>query len=87
MRSPRRDTRSRVRSLFFAPFSRTQIALASHRSLTGTIVGGCIGHSLCTGLAVLGGRMLATKISEKNTTIGGGVTFLVFGIHALFFEA
>jgi putative Ca2+/H+ antiporter (TMEM165/GDT1 family) len=62
------------------------IALASHKSLLGTILGGCIGHSLCTGLACVGGKALSTKISEKTATIGGGVTFLLFGLHALLFE-
>ena len=63
------------------------IALASHKNLLGTILGGCIGHSLCTGLACVGGKLLSTQISEKTTTIGGGVTFLLFGLHALFIEA
>ena len=30
------------------------------------ILGAVIGHSLCTGLAVLGGRMIAQKISVKT---------------------
>ena len=30
--------------------------------------------------------MLASKISEKTATIGGGIVFLGFGVHALFFE-
>jgi len=68
---------------------RSQIAtvtLAASKDALGVTLGGIIGHGMCTGLAVVGGRMLAGKISEKNATVGGGVTFLVFGIHALFFE-
>lgn len=42
-----------------------------------------MGHSLCTGVAVIGGRLLASKISEKAVALGGGVLFLLFGIHAL----
>ena len=30
------------------------------------MLGGVLGHSLCTGLAVLGGRMIAQKISVKT---------------------
>ena len=30
------------------------------------IVGGLLGHFLCTGLGVLGGRMIATKISVRT---------------------
>jgi putative Ca2+/H+ antiporter (TMEM165/GDT1 family) len=45
-----------------------------------------MGHSVCTGMAVLGGRMLASRISEKSVAFYGGLTFLVFGIHSVFFE-
>ena len=30
------------------------------------MLGGVLGHGLCTGLAVLGGRMIAQKISVKT---------------------
>ena len=30
------------------------------------ILGGCIGHALCTGLAVLAGRVVAAKISART---------------------
>jgi len=62
------------------------VALASHKEFFGVILGGCIGHAMCTGLACVGGKMLATKISEKSATIFGGSIFLVFGVHSLFFE-
>jgi len=62
------------------------IALAGARDPIGVTVGGCLGHGLCTGLAVVGGRILATSISEKTATIGGGIVFLLFGVHSLFFE-
>lgn len=29
-------------------------------------VGGTVGHCLCTGLAVIGGRMIAQKISVRT---------------------
>jgi putative Ca2+/H+ antiporter (TMEM165/GDT1 family) len=63
------------------------IALAAAKNPYGVTLGGCIGHTLCTGLAVLGGRMLAARISEKTTSLGGGFIFLVFGIHSVFFES
>jgi len=62
------------------------IALAAAKDPFGVTVGGVIGHALCTGLAVLGGRMLAAKISEKTVHLVGGALFLVFAIHSLFFE-
>lgn len=62
------------------------IALSAAKNPFGVTLGGCIGHTLCTGLAVLGGRMLAARISEKTVAIGGGFIFLGFGIHSVFFE-
>lgn len=62
------------------------IALAAAKDPVGVTIGGCLGHSICTGMAILGGRMLASRISEKSVAFYGGLTFLVFGIHSLFFE-
>ena len=39
-----------------------------------------LGHSLCTAMAVIGGRMLATKISERTMLLLGGALFLVFAV-------
>jgi len=62
------------------------IALAAHKEPYGVTVGGCIGHTICTGVAVIGGRMLASKISEKTVALFGGMIFFIFGIHSLFFD-
>jgi len=62
------------------------IALAAAKNPIGVTVGGCLGHALCTGLAVMGGRMLAARISEKTVSFWGGCIFLVFGFHSIFFE-
>ena len=61
------------------------ISLAASKDPLGVTLGGVLGHAMCTGLAVVGGKMLATKISAKNAAIGGGAIFLLFGIHALLF--
>lgn len=37
----------------------------------GVAVGGTLGHFLCTGLAVIGGRMIAQKISVRTGETGG----------------
>mmetsp|Transcript_26001 Transcript_26001/g.37084 ORF Transcript_26001/g.37084 Transcript_26001/m.37084 type:complete len:404 (+) Transcript_26001:453-1664(+) len=62
------------------------IALAAAKDPLGVTIGGCIGHSICTGMAVAGGRMLASRISEKTVAFYGGLVFLAFGIHSVFFE-
>ena len=63
------------------------IALAAAKDPLGVTVGECLGHSMCTGLAVVGGRMLAARISEKTVSFYGGIIFTIFGVHSLFFES
>lgn len=64
----------------------TTIILAAREDVYGVILGGIIGHSICTGLAVIGGRMIAQKISVRTVTLIGGVVFLLFAVSALFFS-
>lgn len=48
---------------------RSQIAtiiLAAREEVIGVILGGTIGHALCTGLAVLGGRLVSQRISMRT---------------------
>eukprot|EP00814_Leptocylindrus_danicus_P004681 CAMPEP_0116010260 /NCGR_PEP_ID=MMETSP0321-20121206/3902_1 /TAXON_ID=163516 /ORGANISM="Leptocylindrus danicus var. danicus, Strain B650" /LENGTH=268 /DNA_ID=CAMNT_0003479339 /DNA_START=11 /DNA_END=817 /DNA_ORIENTATION=- len=61
------------------------IALSSSKDPYGVTIGGCIGHAMCTGMACLGGRYLASKISEKTVSLCGGITFCIFGLHAFIF--
>mmetsp|Transcript_13680 Transcript_13680/g.12392 ORF Transcript_13680/g.12392 Transcript_13680/m.12392 type:complete len:259 (+) Transcript_13680:78-854(+) len=61
------------------------IALAATKNPMGVIVGGLIGHAFCTGLAVIGGRLLAARISEKHVALVGGVSFLLFALHGFMF--
>jgi putative Ca2+/H+ antiporter (TMEM165/GDT1 family) len=60
------------------------IALGAASRPLGVILGGCIGHAICTGLAVQGGRMLASSISERTVGYVGGSLFIVFAVHELF---
>lgn len=62
------------------------IALSAAYNPSGVVLGGILGHALCTGMAVMGGRMLASRISEKIVAQYGGLLFLVFGLHSIFFE-
>ena len=53
-------------------FDRSQLAtviLAAREDVYGVCVGGILGHALCTGLAVIGGRIIATRISVKTVTL------------------
>ncbi|KAK8736979.1 hypothetical protein OTU49_004750 [Cherax quadricarinatus] len=65
---------------------RSQIAtvvMAAREDVYGVITGGLLGHFLCTGLAVVGGRMIASKISVRTVTIIGGIIFLIFAVSSL----
>ncbi len=65
---------------------RSQIAtigLAASEDPFGVTLGGCLGHAVCTGAAVLGGKHMATRVSERAVAITGGALFVLFGVHAL----
>ncbi|KAF9418661.1 hypothetical protein BGZ94_009624 [Podila epigama] len=60
------------------------IALAAAHDMVWVSVGAVFGHSLCTGVAVIGGRMLATRISVRTVTLAGAVVFELFAIVSLY---
>eukprot|EP00736_Rhodelphis_marinus_P002402 Rmarinus@m.24778 len=62
----------------------TTVALAAAKDPYGVTVGGILGHSICTGMAVIGGKLLAERISEKAVTLCGGVLFLFFAVLSLY---
>jgi putative Ca2+/H+ antiporter (TMEM165/GDT1 family) len=62
----------------------TTIALAVSNNAWFVFIGSFLGHVLCTSLAVVGGKYLAEKISERTVNICGGILFLLFGVHNLF---
>ncbi|WP_315789643.1 TMEM165/GDT1 family protein [Fischerella sp. JS2] len=64
---------------------RTQFAtitLAAANNPVGVTTGAILGHAICAAIAVIGGRILAGRISEKTLTIAGGFLFILFGIVA-----
>ncbi|MBE9125119.1 MULTISPECIES: TMEM165/GDT1 family protein [unclassified Coleofasciculus] len=66
---------------------RTQIstiALAATHPPIGVTAGAILGHGICTAIAVIGGRLIAGRISERLITALGGVLFLIFGAVAIF---
>lgn len=68
---------------------RSQIAtilLAARENVVSVIIGGTLGHALCTGLAVVGGRLIAQRISVRTVTIIGGIVFLIFAVTAFFID-
>ena len=62
---------------------RTQIAtiaLAAGNNPIGVTAGAILGHAICAAIAVIGGRLIAGKISERQITFVGGFLFIIFGI-------
>lgn len=74
-------------SVFFMVFlgelgDRSQIsiiAMATDSDYWYVIAGAVLGHSICTGVAVIGGKLLATKISMRTITLSGALFFFIFG--------
>uniref|UniRef100_A0AC35UEP3 GDT1 family protein n=1 Tax=Rhabditophanes sp. KR3021 TaxID=114890 RepID=A0AC35UEP3_9BILA len=56
------------------------IALGAVKDASGVIIGGIAGHCICTGIAVIGSKFLAMKVSVRAMTIIGGITFIAFAI-------
>lgn len=61
------------------------IALATHKDAIGVAVGATIGHTICTSIAVVGGSMLASKISQGTVATVGGLLFLGFSLSSYFY--
>jgi len=59
------------------------IALAAAREPFGVTIGASLGHALCTGIAVVGGKLLASRISERTVLLVGGGLFCLFSLLAL----
>ncbi|KAF5356409.1 hypothetical protein D9758_009487 [Tetrapyrgos nigripes] len=60
------------------------IALGAAHNAYLVAAGTIIGHSCCTGAAVIGGKYISTKISVRNITLGGAILFLLFGVIYLY---
>lgn len=56
------------------------IAMAAGSDYWAVILGAVIGHGLCTIAAVIGGKILASRISMRTVTLGGAFAFFVFAI-------
>ncbi|KAL1925793.1 uncharacterized protein VTP21DRAFT_676 [Calcarisporiella thermophila] len=60
------------------------IALAAAHEVHWVMLGTIVGHSICTGIAVFGGRMLASKISVRTVTLVGSFLFICFSFLYLY---
>jgi len=60
------------------------VALAAAKNPFGVTLGGIVGHSICTGGAVIFGAALASKISHRTVNLSGGALFIFFGLMTLY---
>ncbi|KAF5019665.1 hypothetical protein F66182_8315 [Fusarium sp. NRRL 66182] len=56
------------------------IAMAAGQDYWWVTLGAMCGHAICTGVAVIGGRAIAGRVSLKVVTVGGATAFLIFGV-------
>ncbi|CAD6245822.1 unnamed protein product [Miscanthus lutarioriparius] len=61
------------------------IALATHKNAVGVATGATLGHTICTSIVVVGGSMLASKISQGTVATIGGLLFLGFSLSSYFY--
>jgi putative Ca2+/H+ antiporter (TMEM165/GDT1 family) len=59
------------------------IAMAASNTPLGVTLGAIVGHAICAAIAVMGGRLIGGKLSERIITAIGGSLFLLFGAIAL----
>ncbi len=59
------------------------IALAASQNPVGIAIGAILGSGICTAIAVIEGRLLAGRISERPLTFARGCLFLFFGVAVL----
>jgi putative Ca2+/H+ antiporter (TMEM165/GDT1 family) len=58
------------------------IALAAAHHPVGVVLGASLGHAICAAIAVLCGKLIAGRLSERWLTTVGGLLFVVFGLVA-----
>lgn len=54
------------------------IAMAAGSQYALVVIGGSLGHAVCSLVAVVGGQLIAQKISMRTVVLSGAVTFTVF---------
>ncbi|KAF2614519.1 hypothetical protein F2Q70_00012532 [Brassica cretica] len=71
---------------FFGEFGdKSQLAtigLAADENPFGVVLGGVVAQLVCTTAAVIGGKSLASQISERIVALSGGMLFIIFGIQS-----
>jgi len=56
------------------------ITLSAAHEPVSVVLGATLGHAVCASIAVMCGKLVAGRISERWLTIAGGVLFVLFGV-------
>jgi len=56
------------------------IAMAAGQDYWWVTAGAVVGHTVCTSIAVIGGKVIAGRVSMKVVTLGGAFAFIAFGL-------
>ncbi|WP_035984579.1 TMEM165/GDT1 family protein [Leptolyngbya sp. KIOST-1] len=59
------------------------VALAAANHPVGVVLGATLGHAICAAIAVVCGKLIAGRISERWLTTVGGLLFITFGLVAI----
>ncbi|CAL8119982.1 unnamed protein product [Orchesella dallaii] len=62
----------------------TVVILAAQEDMSGVCLGVTLAHVCCIGIAVLGGRVLASRVSVGKVRMIGGVLFLIIAVTSIF---
>lgn len=64
----------------------TTVALSSSAiSSLGVLIGGVLGHAICTGIAVAFGKAVSEQIPQQRLQVVGGSAFILFAVHLILF--
>ncbi|KAG5360737.1 GCR1-dependent translation factor 1 [Yarrowia sp. B02] len=56
------------------------IAMGAGSNFWPVVFGGVIGHACCTSVAIIGGKLLAQRVSIQQITLVGAVAFIIYAV-------
>lgn len=56
------------------------IAMGAGSNFWPVVFGGIIGHACCTSVAIIGGKLLAQRVSIQQITLVGAVAFIIYAV-------
>lgn len=60
------------------------IVMATDKDYWIVIAGAIVGHAICAALAVIGGKLLAARVSMRTVTLSGSLLFFLFALFYMY---